>query len=84
MTRLCLTAYAFIVGHRIITTLSMPLCASLQVTYMSGFTDMQPSSVVKVTPPHQPSAAWPLYLYHLPHPPSRPHSEQANGEQGGD
>jgi len=34
-------------------------------TYMAGFEGIEPLEVLKVAPPHQPGAQWPVFLFEL-------------------
>ena len=34
-------------------------------TYMAGFEGIDPLEVIKVAPPHQPGAKWPVFLFEL-------------------
>jgi len=66
--RVCLAVFLYLVprGLRIMLPRLQASPTKRRVaTYMAGFEGIDPLEVIKVAPPHQPGAKWPVFLFEL-------------------
>ena len=65
-------------GLRLVSPILQALPQELRlVSYMAPIPDIKASSRRLITPAHQPSAQWPLYLYHI----NKPEETEGKNEE---